>query len=160
MPLATGDLTPVPCRSKAPHPPLRYDSATRGPIAASVLPAGTYLGRLMPLPGKQVAAGEPLVLRSSIGPVTIERNVTAMQPGSSGKRLFVRDAFRGLGLGRRLTEQVLAAAAAAGYRRICLDTLPTLTSAIALYRSLGFSDIEPYNDNPVPGVLFLGLTLA
>ena len=92
MPLATGDLTPVPCRSKAPHPPLRYDSATRGPIAASVLPAGTYLGRLMPLPGKQVAAGEPLVLRSSIGPVTIERNVTAMQPGSSGKRLFVRDA--------------------------------------------------------------------
>ena len=76
------------------------------------------------------------------------------------KRLFVRDAFRGLGLGRRLTGQVLAAAAAAGYRRICLDTLPTLTSAIALYRSLGFSEIEPYNDNPVPGVLFLGLTLA
>jgi ribosomal protein S18 acetylase RimI-like enzyme len=71
------------------------------------------------------------------------------------KRLFVRDSFRGLGLGRSLVEQVFAEAAKSGYRRICLDTLPSMKGAIALYRSLGFEEIEPYCRNPVEGALFL-----
>lgn len=75
------------------------------------------------------------------------------------KRLYVRLAFRGSGVGRALTEHVLAAARRAGYRRVCLDTLPSMTGALSLYRSLGFVEVEPYCHNPVPGALFLGREL-
>jgi len=76
------------------------------------------------------------------------------------KRLYVRPAFRGMGVGRALAEHVLRAAAAAGYRRVCLDTLPSMGGAIALYRSLGFADVEAYCHNPVLGAMFLGRELA
>jgi ribosomal protein S18 acetylase RimI-like enzyme len=76
------------------------------------------------------------------------------------KRLYVRPAFRGTGVGRALAEHVLQAAAGMGYRRVCLDTMPSMAGAIALYRSLGFTEVEPYCHNPVPGALFLGRELA
>jgi GNAT superfamily N-acetyltransferase len=75
------------------------------------------------------------------------------------KRLYVRPEARGLRLGRLLVERLLAQARGIGYRRICLDTLPTMLSAQRLYESLGFGPIEPYVHNPVPGAKFLGLNL-
>jgi putative acetyltransferase len=76
------------------------------------------------------------------------------------KRLYVRPPFQGLGIGRMLVERVIEEARDAGYRRMQLDTLPTMISARALYRRMGFHEIAPYRSNPVEGVTFLELDLS
>ena len=76
------------------------------------------------------------------------------------KRLFVRKAFRGFGLGRQLAEAVLQAALSLGYACVLLDTLDEMESARALYEDLGFAEIPPYYHNPLPGAHYLKADLA
>ena len=75
------------------------------------------------------------------------------------KRLYVREAFRGLGLGRQLAEAALDAARQAGYACVLLDTLDDMEAARSLYQELGFEDIPPYYHNPIPGAHYLKVDL-
>ncbi|MDP9284797.1 MAG: GNAT family N-acetyltransferase [Actinomycetota bacterium] len=75
------------------------------------------------------------------------------------KRLYVRRAHRGRGVGRLLVASILEEARRQGYRVMRLDTVPGMEAAQALYEQLGFREIAPYTDNPVEGTRFLELEL-
>ncbi len=78
---------------------------------------------------------------------------------SEMKRLYVRPAFRGMGLGRQLAEAVLDFARTAGYTCVLLDTLSDMESARALYEDLGFEEVPPYYHNPIAGAHYLKVKL-
>ena len=75
------------------------------------------------------------------------------------KRLYVRPGFRFLGLGRKLCLAVIDAARDLGYVRMRLDTLASMTGALALYRALGFQPTQPYTHSPFEDAIFLELAL-
>jgi GNAT superfamily N-acetyltransferase len=75
------------------------------------------------------------------------------------KRLFVRPAFRGTGLGRLMVEQIMGGARLAGYTTMLLDTLSDMEAARALYQEAGFVEVAPYYLNPIPGAHYLMATL-
>ena len=75
------------------------------------------------------------------------------------KRLYVQPAYRGEGWGHRLAQALLAEARASGYRELKLDTLDWMNAARSLYASLGFRECAGYYDNPLPGVVYMALTL-
>jgi ribosomal protein S18 acetylase RimI-like enzyme len=76
------------------------------------------------------------------------------------KRLYVNDAYRGLGIGKNLIMMIIEEARKLHYSYIRLDTLPTMEKAQEMYVSFGFYDIEPYVYNPVEGTRFLELKLT
>ena len=75
------------------------------------------------------------------------------------KRLYVRPAYRNRGIGRLLVDRIISDARSLGYRHLLLDTLPFLTTAIRMYRQIGFYDIPCYNDSPMDCTIFLALDL-
>jgi len=91
-----------------------------------------------------------------LGCVGIQRR---SEHDSEMKRLYVAPEARGRGIGERLVAAAIAAAVGLGYRRMLLDTLPSMSAAQALYLRLGFSPIPPYRFNPVAGTVFMALEL-
>jgi hypothetical protein len=87
--VSKADLVAVACSSGEPIGRVHYDRQSGAAYAAERLEAGTYLGRLVPPDPPAVEPGAGLVLLSRVGPVQIERKVTALQAGREGKRVFV-----------------------------------------------------------------------
>jgi ribosomal protein S18 acetylase RimI-like enzyme len=75
------------------------------------------------------------------------------------KRLYVRPAARGARIGLALAKCAIESATAKGYRQIMLDTLPSMTPAIVIYRALGFAPTAPYSATTAPGILYFAKQL-
>ena len=113
------------------------------------------------LPGDYSAPDGRLLLAEHEGRIA---GCVALHKLSDGicemKRLYVRPEFRGKALGRALAERVIAEARAIGYSQMRLDTIVgKMDSAIALYRELGFREVPPYRENPIPGAIYMELKL-
>jgi putative acetyltransferase len=113
------------------------------------------------LPGDYAPpAGRLLLAADESGPF----GCVALRPLAGGacemKRLYLDPERRGTGAGRKLVERLVDEARAGGYGAMRLDTLADrMPAAVALYRSLGFREIAPYNDHPVEGTLYMELAL-
>lgn len=75
------------------------------------------------------------------------------------KRLYVRPKFRGKNIGKKLVELLIEDAREIGYKKMVLDTVPSMQTAQKLYKSFGFHEIKPYRINPVKGAVFMELRL-
>jgi putative acetyltransferase len=123
-----------------------------------------FEGEIANLPGDYAAPRGALLLAKVDGAVA---GCCALRPLDSSdyvnaaemKRLYVRPAFRGLGLGRQLAETILDEARMCGYNRVLLDTLDDMEIARAMYEELGFKEIPPYYHNPLAGAHYLKVDL-
>ena len=112
------------------------------------------------LPGKY-ARPEGVVLLAWAADEAV--GIVAYRPLERGicemKRLYLLPRFRGTGLGRLLVEELVRDARSHGYRRMVLDTLPSMRPAQAVYGAMGFRPIPAYYDNPLPGVIYMAVDL-
>lgn len=124
-----------------------------------------FEGELAGLPGEYAPPRGQLLLAEVGGVVAgccaLRPLDTADYPNAAEmKRLYVRKAFRGFGLGRQLAEAMLDVARQAGYACVLLDTLDDMEAARALYTELRFQEIPPYYHNPVAGAHYLKVDIS
>lgn len=122
-----------------------------------------FEAELTSLPGKYAPPGGELMLART--PDSGALGCVAVRPLEGAavcemKRLYVRPAARGLGIGGALAAAIIRAAEELGYAEMKLDTLPSMAEAFALYKRFGFAEIAAYYHNPVPGTVYLGKKLA
>ena len=130
-------------------------------LVAEALCFQNFGQELEALPGAYAPPGGSLLIArdgdAATGCVALRR----LDAGTAEmKRMYVRETHRGTGLGRRLATAAIDEARKRGHGRIVLDTLPKLTTAIALYRDLGFNETGPYLASPTPGALCFELSLS
>lgn len=130
-------------------------------LVAEALCFQNFDQELEALPGKYAPPDGALLIardgNAAAGCVALRR----LDDGSGEmKRMYVREAYRGSGLGRRLAVAIIEEARKRNYRRVVLDTLPKLAPAIALYRDLGFRETAPYLACPTPGAICFELKVS
>ena len=120
----------------------------------------SFARELEALPGEYAAPSGALLLATVDGAPS---GCAGVRPFADGvcemKRLYVRPAFRGRGLGKRLAQEAVRIGRELGYRAMRLDTVPWMREAIALYGALGFRAIAPYRPNPIAGAAYMELEL-
>jgi GNAT superfamily N-acetyltransferase len=121
-----------------------------------------FANELATLPGKYAPPEGELIL--ALSPTGDALGCVGVRPLDGAavcemKRLYVRPAARGLGIGRALVAAIISSAEDLGYAEMKLDTLPWMDSAMALYKQCGFAEIAAYYNNPVPGTRYLGRQL-
>lgn len=118
-----------------------------------------FENELAGLPGKYAPPrGEIYIARDGdavAGVVAVRPVGDPSENLSEMKRLYVRDRWRGRGLGRRLADLAVTFAADAGYAKMVLDTLARLETAKAMYERMGFIETAPYYENPLPSVVYM-----
>jgi GNAT superfamily N-acetyltransferase len=121
-----------------------------------------FEAELAALPGKYAPPSGALVLaRGADGEPLGCAALRRIEPKGccEMKRLYVGPEGRGIGLGKALVDAIIREARRISYLEIRLDTLGTMTEALALYRNAGFMPIDPYYDTPVDGTVFLARRL-
>ncbi|HXR76389.1 MAG TPA: GNAT family N-acetyltransferase [Bryobacteraceae bacterium] len=120
----------------------------------------SFTDELRDLPGVYSEPGGQLIIAKDgekpAGTIALRR---LSERSCETKRLYVRPAFRGKGLGRALLNQVIAGARSIGYATMYADSLPSMADAHALYRSCGFKQAGPYSATPTPGAMYFELSL-
>ncbi|MEZ2130826.1 MULTISPECIES: GNAT family N-acetyltransferase [unclassified Sinorhizobium] len=108
------------------------------------------------LPGEyQPPSGELLLALVNDQPIgCVALHQIGLASHAEVKRLFVRPEARGTGAGRELLRAVTQVAKVLGYKRIVLDTMPTMKAAIGLYEALGFKQVPAYWNNILPVIYF------
>ncbi len=135
-----------------------HDVETILPLIPELLDfAGHYLRRGAFLVAEtELGADEASPPGEREGAMLHVEGAVGVTPGGEGtcemNRLWVRPDQRRAGLGRTLCEASLAVARDLGFRRMHLDVVPERTAAIRLYRSLGFTDVDPRHEYPFPMV--------
>ena len=108
------------------------------------------------LPGKYVALGLLYMPEGAAGCVALR---PLDRSRAEFKRLYVRPAYRGQSLGVRLLDWVIARARELGYTELVADTMPQMTTALAMYDRAGFERTPPYAPDPTPGAIYLRMKL-
>ena len=118
-------------------------------------PLGDFQNEMDGLPGSYASPdGRLLLALNDADPAGVVAFQKIGKKICEMKRMYVRPLFRGKGLGKTLTEELIRQAKESGYQIMRLDTHPVMTSAKKLYLSLGFCEIARYNNNPIPGIRF------
>ena len=133
-------------------------------LVAEALCFQNFDQELAVLPGEYVAPGGALLIARDADRANAAAGCVALRRIDAGtgemKRMFVREAYRRSGLGRKLAIAVIEEARERHYARMVLDTLPKLAAAIALYRDLGFVETGPYLASPTPGAICFELRFS
>ncbi len=128
--------------------------------AARDLSLREFARELAELPGEYAPPRGAFLLATVGGRLA---GCVALRPLDNGagemRRLFVRHQFRGKGVGKRLVHAVIDAARDAGHRSVRLSVLPWMEEANAIYRALGFREIEAYHQEHAGDTAFLELHL-